>query len=171
MPPDQEKLAPIATVNRPAKEINWLTGIALFACLAILAYWVCWFIFPAAVQSRGPSDSDYAVYLGYNQAFPLPDAFVALAALLGAAGLRRSRFWGYAGLWLAAGGALFLGLEDLAYDLQHSMFTPLTSAALVELLIVLALLGLGPLVIGLLWRIRVWAAGLAARPGHEQTGL
>jgi hypothetical protein len=36
---------------------------------------------------------------------------------------------------LAGSAAVFLGLMDLLYDLEHRMFTPLTSGALIELVL------------------------------------
>lgn len=140
-------------MKRPP-EINIVIGIGLFAFLAISAYWYLWFEVPGVVQSRLPTDPDYAVYEGYELAFPLPDAFVALAALVGAIGLWRMKDWGFLSMLLAAGGATFLGLEDLLFDLEHGMFQPLNGAALIELAIVVLILSLGPLMTGLLWKHR-----------------
>jgi hypothetical protein len=55
---------------------------------------------------------------------------------------------------LAGGAAIFLGLMDLLYDMQHGMFVPLTGEAAIELVIVALLLCLGPLMVGLLWKQR-----------------
>lgn len=151
-------------MQRP-REIGWLVGIALFACTAIALYWLCWFAFPAAVQSRLPGDADYAIYAAYELAFLLPDGALALACLLAAGGIWRQRTWAYCTFWLAAGGILFLGLEDLLYDLQHSMFYPFSAGSLVELLIVLLILSLGPLTIRLLWRVRHWFMSTPPPPG------
>ena len=57
-------------------------------------------------------------------------------------------------MMLAAGGALFLGLEDLLFDLQHKMFVPFGGAALIELAIVLVIMTLGPAMTILLWKHR-----------------
>jgi hypothetical protein len=55
---------------------------------------------------------------------------------------------------VTAGAAVFLGLMDLLYDLQHAMFVPLTAEAAIEPIIVLLTLSLGPLITALLWRRR-----------------
>src|SRR5512143_3477798 len=130
-------------MKRPSA-VNIVIGIGIFAFVAIAAYWFFWFAVPGVVQSRGPADPDFAVYSGYELAFPLPDAFVAVAALVGVIGLWRMRDWGFLSMLLAAGGALFLGLEDLLFDLEHDMFVPLNGAAVIELAIVLMILSLGP---------------------------
>ncbi|MCX6066096.1 MAG: hypothetical protein NT121_10135, partial [Chloroflexi bacterium] len=126
-------------MKRPTN-INVVIGIGIFAFIAISAYWYAWFLAPDVVQARLPSDPDYAVYMGYEQAFPLPDAFVALASLVGVFGLWKMRDWGFLSMLLAAGGALFLGLEDLLFDLQHNMFVPFNDAAVIELAIVLVIM-------------------------------
>ena len=110
-------------MKRP-KDINVVIGIGIFTFVAIAAYWFLWFFVPGVVQSRTPADADYLVYETYKLAFPLPDAFVAFASLIGVIGLRRMKDWGFLAMLLAAGGALFLGLEDLLFDLENHMFVP-----------------------------------------------
>ncbi len=134
--------------------INASIGIGIFAIFAFSAYWYAWFLAPDVVQARVPGDPDYAVYVGYEEAFILPDAFVTIATLVGIVGLWKMRDWGFLSTLLAAGGAIFLGLEDLLFDLQHAMFVPLNQAGAIELIIVLMLMSLGPVLVLLLWRHR-----------------
>ena len=140
-------------MKRP-KDINIVIGIGIFTFIAMTAYWYAWFFAPDVVQARVPSDPDYAVYVGYEQAFPLPDAFVTLVAVVGVVGLWKMRDWGLFSMMLAAGGAIFLGLEDLLFDLQHKMFVPFGGAALIELAIVLVIMTLGSAMTILLWKHR-----------------
>jgi hypothetical protein len=140
-------------MKRPL-EINIVIGIGIFAFAAIVAYWVAWYLAPEAVQSRTPADADYALYVAYEEAFPLPDSFAALAALIGVIGLWKMRDWGFLSMLVAAGATMFLGLEDLLFDLQHNMFTPLTQAAAIEVAIVLLIMSLGPSMTYLLWKHR-----------------
>ena len=147
-------MEPAIPARKRPTEINIVIGIGIFAFVAIAAYWFFWFAVPGVVQSRMPGDPDYAVYSAYELAFPLPDAFVAIAALVGVAGLWKMRGWGFLSMLLAAGGALFLGLEDLLFDLENNLFVPFTGAAVIELAIVLVILALGPAMIVLLWKHR-----------------
>ena len=135
-------------------DINIEIGIGIFAFIAIAVYWFFWFAVPGVVQSRTPADPDFAVYLGYELAFPLPDAFVAMAALVGVIGLWKMKDWGFLAMLLAAGGAFFLGLEDLLFDLENHLFVPFSGAAGVELAIVLVIMALGPTMTFLLWKHR-----------------
>jgi hypothetical protein len=140
-------------MNRP-KDINVVIGIGIFAVVAFTAYWFFWFAIPGVVQSRMPGDTGYLIYVGYELAFPLPDAFVAIAAFVGVIGLWNMKDWGFLSMLLAAGGAFFLGLEDLLFDLENQMFMPFNSAAMIELGIVLVILSLGPVMTILLWKQR-----------------
>lgn len=140
-------------MKRPP-EINIVIGIGIFAFVAIAAYWFLWFAVPGVVQARMPTDPDYAIYSAYELAFPLPDAFVAIASLMGVIGLWKMKDWGFLSMLLAAGGAFFLGLEDLLFDLENHMFTPFNDAAVIELAIVLLIMALGPAMTLLLWKHR-----------------
>jgi hypothetical protein len=62
--------------------------------------------------------------------------------------------WGLFAMLLASGAAIFLGLEDLLFDIQNQVFAPFTPEAGLELLIVLLIFTLGPIMTVLLWRHR-----------------
>jgi uncharacterized membrane protein (DUF2068 family) len=79
---------------------------------------------------------------------------VALASLVGVIGLWKMCDWGFLSMLLAAGGAIFLGFEDLLYDLQHNMFELFNGTAAIELAIVPVIMALGPAMIVLLWKHR-----------------
>jgi uncharacterized membrane protein (DUF2068 family) len=79
---------------------------------------------------------------------------VAIAALVGVIGLWKMKDWGFLSMLLAAGGAFFLGLEDLLFDLENNMFVPFNGASGIELAIVLVIMALGPIMTVLLWKHR-----------------
>jgi hypothetical protein len=134
------------TTARP-RIISVIMGLEVFAVVATILYWVAFFTVPEAIQTR-PGDP---VYLAFELSFPLADAWFALAAALGAIGLWKMRDWGFLFTLLAGSAAIFLGLMDLLFDLRHGIFVPLTGEAVVELLIVVLLLALGPFVIVAMW--------------------
>ena len=140
-------------MKRP-REINLVIGLGIFTVIAILLYWTAWFLAPETIQARSPGASDYEIYVNFEQAFPIADSWLALSALIGVIGLWKMHDWGFLFMLLAGSAAIFLGLMDLMYDLQHHMFTPFTLEAGIEMLIVLLLLSLGPLQIYLLWQHR-----------------
>ena len=140
-------------MKRP-RAIQVLIGLGIFAVIAVLLYWITWYAAPDLIQSRSPSAPDYAIYVNFEQAFPLADGWLALSAWVGVIGLWKMRDWGFLFMLLAGSAAIFLGCMDLLYDLEHSMFAPFTPEAGIELAIVIAVLALGPLVIILAWRHR-----------------
>jgi hypothetical protein len=140
-------------MKRP-RDINIVIGIGIFAFVATIAYWFCWFAVPGSVQARTSVDPGFAVYSGYQLAFPLADAFMAAASLVGVIGLWKMKDWGFVSMLLAAGSAFFLGLEDLLFDLENNMFVPFNGAAGIELAIVILIMSLGPIMTVLLWKHR-----------------
>jgi hypothetical protein len=81
------------------------------------AYWTIWF------ANRDWIASEHSqAYYDFENAFPLADLWLGIAALLALVTLVRRR--PSALLWLIATGAagLYLGSIDLLYDLEHNIF-------------------------------------------------
>jgi hypothetical protein len=93
-------------------EVMLVVAIALDA-----AYWTIWF------TNRDWIASEHSqAYYDFENAFPLADLWLGIAALLALVTLVRRR--PSALLWLIATGAagLYLGSMDLLYDLEHNIF-------------------------------------------------
>ena len=82
-----------------------------------VAYWSIWFTNRDWIASE-----DTQAYYDFENAFPLADLWLGIAALLALVTLVRRR--PSALLWLIATGAagLYLGCMDLLYDLEHDIF-------------------------------------------------
>lgn len=123
-------------------------ALMLLAVAITALYW--WLYYTSgATQSR----SD-AVYLGFESAFPLADAWMALAFLISAAlllrgGDARAILWG-----LCAGSAMaYLACMDLLFDLEQHIFGwPMSAEAWGEAAIVAACWLFGPFTLIRLWR-------------------
>jgi len=98
------------------KGLPAISGLLLFAFFATVAYWVVFFT-SGDVQVR--SDE---VYLAFERAFPLADAWMALCALAGAVGLWQRRAWGFLFGLLAASSAIFLGLLDVLFNRNQGIY-------------------------------------------------
>jgi len=140
-------------MKRPS-EINIVIGISIFMIVLMVTYWTLWFAVPGVVQSRTPGDSDFAIYSGYELAFPLPDGMTIVAALIGLIGLWKMKDWGFLGMLLAGGCTLFLGFEDLLFDLENHMFVPFNGSSAIEMVAVLCSLAMPSVAIILLWKQR-----------------
>jgi hypothetical protein len=81
------------------------------------AYWSIWFTHRDWIASE-----DTQAYYDFENAFPMADLWLGIAALLALVTLVRRR--PSALLWLVATGAagLYLGCMDLLYDLEHDIF-------------------------------------------------
>jgi hypothetical protein len=136
--------------------VTYFLCIVLWQVFAILAYWVLWFAAPDVVQTFPPQSPEYPSYVVFEQAFILADALLVFSAIIGITGLWRKRPWGYFVLMLNAGGLLYLGSMDLLYDLEHSVFVPMSTGGAVELAIVLMVWLLGSFNIWLFWTKRAY---------------
>jgi uncharacterized membrane protein (DUF2068 family) len=130
------------------KGLGWIIALLCFAFAATLAYWIVFYT-SGDVQVRND-----AVYIAFEKSFPLADAWMALCALLGAIGLWRGRSWGFLFALLAASSSIFLGLMDVTFDLNEGIYAIGGSQTLIEILINLATLLLGPVVIIYVWKNR-----------------
>jgi len=130
-----------------------LICLGFFAAAIIPLYWILWFLAPDLIRNFSPGAPEYEAYVTFEQAFLLADAWLALVALCSSIGLIRKRPWGLLGSLLAGSSAVYLGLMDLLYDLQHSVFVPLTASGATELVIVILSLSLGVTTILLSWNV------------------
>lgn len=130
------------------KGLGWIIGLLLFTFAATLAYWIIYFT-SGDVQVRHDE-----VYLGFENAFPLADAWMAACALLGAIGLWQQKGWGFLFGLLAASSAIFLGLMDVLFNLQQGIYAIGGAETAIEIAINLLTLGLGPVIIVYLWKNR-----------------
>jgi hypothetical protein len=79
-------------------------------------YWIVFF----ASGSLTPAPTD--VGLRFELAFPGADLWLALAAALGAIGLRRRWRIGYPMAIAAASAMLYLALMDITFDLENGVY-------------------------------------------------
>ena len=123
-------------------------AVAMFiAAAGTLAYWTVYFT-SGATQVRTD-----AVYIGFEDAFPLADGWMTLCYLLAAGflwrGDPRAVLWG-----LCAGSAMvFLGSMDLLFNIEQGHFSRAPSAEMwAEIVIVAFCWAFGPYTIRRLWR-------------------
>lgn len=122
-------------------------ALMLLAAVLTAAYWIVYF------TSGDTQLRQDAVYIGFENAFPLADGWMALCYLLGGIALLRQR--PAAVLWGLCGGSamIFLACMDLLFNLQQGHFgLALTAPLLLEFAIVTACWLMGAITIRRLWR-------------------
>ena len=152
-PAGQQTAQPSRT---PAARPSGLTAliVALWVAAALdLLYWLLFFATGVVQTSQDP------VYLGFERAFPAADAWLAVAAIVCAEGLRRRRAWAVL-YGIAAGSAfIYLGLMDLLYDLEHGVYVQPSPDTATEMAIVVCCFVFGPFLVRYVWRHRRWLDG------------
>ena len=127
--------------------------LMLVVAAGTLAYWLAYF-FAGAVQT-----ADDAVYTGFENAFPLADAYMAVAYVVAALLLLRGRLLAVP-VGIAAGSAMvFLGAMDTLFNLEHGKYADMTPQMAIETVINVVCLAFGAITMARLWRIRSRLAG------------
>ncbi|MGH9210109.1 MAG: hypothetical protein ACRD2C_05440 [Acidimicrobiales bacterium] len=102
--------------TRRATQRRLATVMLVEAALFVL-FWGAWFVDNDLVATDTSPE-----YQAFEEAFPLPDSLVVVCLVLGAYGLLRDRRWSVCFVMWASGAIVFLGLVDLAYDVQNGMW-------------------------------------------------
>ena len=123
-------------------------GYLVVVAVLTTLYWLDFF------TSGGVHVRDDAVYLAFEKAFPLADAWMAACSLLGAIGLWSHRAWGLLFGLLAGSAQIFLACMDVLFNLNEGNYAIASSAMTTEILINAGLLVGAPLLIAFLWRQR-----------------
>jgi hypothetical protein len=133
------------------KGVPLIAGILLFAASMITVYWILFF-------SAAPALSGIPCYMTFEAAFPAADAWLAIAALIGAVGLLTRKSWGVLFALLAGSSSIYLGLMDVLYDslngIYERLFSPAGADVAVEIAINVLTLTLGPVIIWYVWSRR-----------------
>jgi hypothetical protein len=93
-----------------------LAYVAIITGVGIIAFWIAFFTIGLAPENAP------ACYVAYEHSFPLPDAVLSLGLIAGGVMVLRDE---NKSVWLlpSAGGLIFLGLVDFAFNVQNSMYT------------------------------------------------
>jgi hypothetical protein len=139
-------------MKRPAV----LTVTAILMFLTAAGAILFWATFPADLDAQRESAfaSRSDAWLAWELSFPLPDAWVAATAILGAVGLWRVRPTGLLFGLVSGGAMVFLGLIDLLFFLQNGLYLPMNSEAAMELFIHVWAIAFGLFAILATWRHR-----------------
>jgi hypothetical protein len=122
--------------------------LMLVAALGTVAYWLAYFTAGAVQTAEDP------VYLGFENAFPLADGYMAACWVAAAVLLLRRRVAAVPAAIAAGSATVFLGLMDTLFNLEHAKYAHLTPEMAVETVINVVCLTFGPYTMVRLWRAR-----------------
>ncbi len=154
-----DKESPTSEVQRPTSSVQRPTGftvIAVLLALTALFTMVFWIVFFADMAAQADSflARQCPGWYVWERSFPLADAWMAAAALVGALGLMRMRSWGLLFCELAGSALVFLGLMDVLFFVQNGLYLHFNADVAVEAFIHAWVTGFGVFVIAYVWRRR-----------------
>ena len=118
------------------------------AAVGTIVYWVAYFAFGAVQTGSDPG------YVAFENAFPLADAYMAVAYLMAAHLLVRGRPAAIP-VGIAAGSAMvFLGLMDTLFNVERGQYAIRTPEMATEIAINVVCLVFGPWTMVRLWSAR-----------------
>jgi hypothetical protein len=139
--------------RQPWERPRGLTAVIAWLWIATgfnVLYWTLFFTTGQVQSSEDP------IYLGFERAFPAADAWLSVASIVCAEGLRRRQPWAVV-YGIAAGSAfIYLGLMDTLYNFEHGMYALLTTEMFTEVAINLCCFLFGPFLMWYVWRNRRW---------------
>jgi hypothetical protein len=133
-------------------------GIAIFAFVAIAAFWLIWYGVDRDILAAAHTE----VYYGFENAFPMADSFMALCAAAVVWSLWQRRAVSF--FWCIAGGSMsvYLGALDVLFDLENGIYATRDNlgGVITEILINLLTLLLGAILLVWAWKQRRALAAL-----------
>ncbi|MHA2288668.1 MAG: hypothetical protein ACXABG_07765, partial [Promethearchaeota archaeon] len=108
--------------------------------IGIAGFWIFFFM----VENKNPKKEEW--YLKHERSFPLPDlGLITVCLLVAATGLLSGERFGIFFTIVSGGGLIFLGLIDLAFNLQNGLFKTKDADAYMSIAIVSIVLIMGVL--------------------------
>ncbi len=139
-------------MKRP-RTLTILALLMLLTAIGTALFWIAFFS-DLEAQRSGYFASRCAAWFAWELSFPLADAWMAATALLTALGLWQQQPTGLLFGLVSGSAMVFLGLMDMLFFLQNSLYLPLNGEVVVEALIHLWMSAFGLAAIWLIWRQR-----------------
>jgi len=115
-----------------------LAILQIILAVGIVGFWIFFF----KVENKNPEKEEW--YLRHERSFPLPDlGLITVCLLVAATGLLIGERFGIFFTIVAGGGLMFLGLIDLAFNLQNGLFKTKNIDAYMSISIVTIVLIMG----------------------------
>ena len=130
-----------------------IATLMLLTAIGIVVYWTT-FLTSLEAQRTGYFALRCEAWYAWELSFPLPDAWIAATAILGAIGLWRARSGGLLFGLVSSGAMVFLGLIDLLFFLENGLHLPPNSEVVIQVFIQAWMIGFGLVSIHTVWKRR-----------------
>jgi hypothetical protein len=142
------------------KTIKMIAVIEILIAIGIISFWVVFFS-GDLVSIKDPKLKE--IYLAFESAFPVPDAWLAAALLIGGIGLLKKAYYGYFFSFIGGASLIYLGLLDTSFNILQGMYTLGIGEAVLNIFINLICLCAGSFII-----LIVWKNGLQRAEGKKE---
>jgi hypothetical protein len=95
------------------------------------------------------------IYLAFESAFPVPDAYLSIVLTIGGIGLLRKRSYGNFFSLMGGASLIFLGLLDISFNIQHGIYLTGVAEGIMNILINLLCFGGGIFLVLIIWKKRI----------------
>lgn len=120
--------------------------LQIFLGIGFIGFWIIFYF----TEYKNPKMDEVA--FKHEKSFPLPDlGWIMPCLFISAIGILLDQKFGYFFSALAGSGMMFLGLIDLAFDIQNGVFKKKEFGTYMGILIILIMLIFGPICIIFAW--------------------
>jgi hypothetical protein len=97
-----------------------IASLEIVTAIGFILFWLAFFTIGLAPE-RPP-----ACYFAYEHSFPLPDGLLCILLIIAGVLIMKGRALGAKLSLMAAGGLIFLGLLDFAFNIQNGVYAAST---------------------------------------------
>jgi hypothetical protein len=134
------------------KVIKVMAVIEILIAIGITLFWIVFFS-SDLVSIKDPKLKE--IYLAFETAFPVPDAWLVTALILGGIGLLKKASYGYFFSFIGGASLIYLGLLDTSFNALQGIYKLGIGEAVLNISINLLCMGAGSFIILIVWKSRI----------------
>jgi hypothetical protein len=134
------------------KTIKMIAVIEILIAIGITSFWVAFFS-NDLVSIKDPKLKE--IYLAFESAFPVPDAWLVTTLIIGGIGLLKKAHYGYLFSFIGGASLIYLGLLDTSFNTQQGIYKLGIGEAILNISINLLCLSAGSFIILIVWKSRI----------------
>jgi arginine exporter protein ArgO len=138
--------------NKLIKRLKMAAVLEMALAVGIISFWIAFFS-TDLVTISDPHLKE--IYLAFESAFPVPDAYLSAVLLIGGVGLLRKKAYGRFFSLIGGASLVFLGLLDISFNTRHGIYLIGAGEAIMNIFINLLCLGTGVFLILTIWKYRL----------------
>ena len=126
--------------------------IELALAAGMVSFWIAFFT-TDLISIDDPHLKE--IYLAFESAFPVPDAYLSIVLTIGGIGLLRKRSYGNFFSLMGGASLIFLGLLDISFNIQHGIYLTGVAEGIMNISINLLCFGGGIFLVLIIWKKRI----------------